>query len=73
VLDQVLVSFGTADTTDAVIAAVQADGTCWCGPATWRGVRVMRVRVSDWSTTEADVDRSMAAILRVFEAAPRCG
>jgi hypothetical protein len=43
----------------AVIAAVQADGTCWCGPTTWHGVRAMRVSVSGWSTTEADVDRSV--------------
>ena len=62
VLNQVLVSFGAPDTTDAVIAAVQADGTCWCGPTTWHGVRAMRVSVSGWSTTEADVDRSVAAV-----------
>ena len=62
VLNQVLVSFGPPDTTDAVIAAVQADGTCWCGPTTWHGVRAMRVSVSGWSTTEADVDRSVAAV-----------
>lgn len=64
VLNQVLVSFGAADTTDAVIAAVQADGTCWCGPTTWHGIRAMRISVSGWSTTEADVDRSIAAVRR---------
>jgi glutamate/tyrosine decarboxylase-like PLP-dependent enzyme len=62
VLNQVLVSFGAPETTDAVIAAVQADGTCWCGPTTWQGVRAMRVSLSGWSTTEADVDRSVAAV-----------
>jgi len=61
-LNQVLVSFGSAPRTDAVIAAVQDDGTCWCGPTTWRGVRAMRVSVSGWSTTEADIDRSVAAV-----------
>ncbi len=61
-LNQVLVSFGSADRTDEVIAAVQEDGTCWCGPTTWQGVRAMRISVSGWSTTEADVDRSVAAI-----------
>ena len=64
VLNQVLVSFGAPDTTDAVIATVQADGTCWCGPTTWHGVRAMRISVSGWSTTEADVDRSVAAVLQ---------
>lgn len=62
VLNQVLVAFGAPETTDEVIAAVQADGTCWCGPTTWKGVRAMRVSLSGWSTTEADVDRSVAAV-----------
>lgn len=64
VLNQVLVSFGPAARTDAVIEAVQADGTCWCGPTTWHGVRAMRVSVSGWSTTEDDIDRSVAAVRR---------
>jgi glutamate/tyrosine decarboxylase-like PLP-dependent enzyme len=61
-LNQVLVSFGDAERTDAVIAAVQADGTCWCGPTTWQGHRAMRVSVSCWSSTEDDIDRSVAAV-----------
>lgn len=61
-LNQVLVSFGSPARTDEVIAAVQDDGTCWCGPTTWQGVRAMRVSVSGWSTTEADIDRSVAAV-----------
>ena len=74
VLNQVLVSFGPPEITDAVIAAVQADGTCWCGPTTWHGVRAMRVSVSGWSATDADVDRSVAAVRRAvlnFSATPR--
>ncbi|HTS99834.1 MAG TPA: pyridoxal-dependent decarboxylase [Streptosporangiaceae bacterium] len=62
VLNQVVVEFGDPDRTDAVIAAVQREGTCWCGPTTWRGRRAMRVSVSGWSTTEADIDASVAAI-----------
>jgi glutamate/tyrosine decarboxylase-like PLP-dependent enzyme len=62
VLNQVLVAFGAAGRTDAVIAAVQHDGTCWCGPTTWQGRRAMRVSVSGWSTTEDDIDRSVAAV-----------
>lgn len=66
VLNQVLVSFGSDDRTDRLIAAVQRDGTCWLGGTTWRGRRFMRVSVSNWSTTEADVDRSVAAIERLL-------
>ena len=62
VLNQVLVSFGEPDRTDDVIAAVQQDGTCWCGPTTWHDIRAMRVSVSGWSTTDDDIDRSVAAI-----------
>jgi glutamate/tyrosine decarboxylase-like PLP-dependent enzyme len=62
VLNQVLVSFGDAARTDAVIAAVQDDGTCWCGPTTWQDRRAMRVSVSGWSTTDHDIDRSVAAV-----------
>ena len=64
VLNQVLVDFdGDADRTDRVIAAVQRDGTCWMGATTWHDRRLMRISVSNWSTTEDDVDRSVAAIL----------
>jgi glutamate/tyrosine decarboxylase-like PLP-dependent enzyme len=63
VLNQVLVSFGEAERTDAVIAAVQADGTCWCGPTTWHGIRAMRLSVSGWCTTEEDIDRSARAVI----------
>ena len=66
VLNQVLVSFGDDDTTDAVIDRVQRDGTCWMGPTTWRGRRYMRISVSNHSTTEADVDRSVEAIVRCW-------
>jgi glutamate/tyrosine decarboxylase-like PLP-dependent enzyme len=63
VLNQVLVTFGDADRTDAVITAVQQDGTCWCGPTTWHGIRAMRVSVSGWCTTDEDIDRSAAAVI----------
>ena len=69
VLNQVLVQFGTGRdsgrdaTTDRVIAAVQRSGECWMGATTWHGMRLMRISVSSWLTTEADVDRSVAAIL----------
>ena len=65
VINQVLVSFGDDETTRRVIAGVQADGTCWCGGTVWQGQAAMRISVSSWATTEADVERSLAAILRV--------
>ncbi|MEW2442884.1 pyridoxal phosphate-dependent decarboxylase family protein [Micromonospora marina] len=65
VLNQVLVGFGDDARTDRVVAAVQADGTCWAGGTTWRGRRLMRISVSNATTTEADVDRSVAAIARL--------
>jgi len=64
VLNQVLVGVGDDARTDAVITAVQRDGTCWASGTTWRGRRYVRIAVSNATTTEADVDRSAAAILR---------
>jgi glutamate/tyrosine decarboxylase-like PLP-dependent enzyme len=63
VLNQVIVDFGDQARTGAAIAAVQEEGTCWCGPTTWRGRAAMRVSVSCWNTTEEDVDRSVAAVV----------
>ena len=64
VLNQVLVGFGDLSRTDAVVEAVQRDGTCWLGATTWRGKRLIRVSVSNWTTTESDIDLSADAILR---------
>ena len=65
VLNQVLVSFGDSETTRQVIAAVQADGTCWVGGTVWQGHTAMRISVSSWATTDDDVEQSLAAIVRV--------
>ncbi|GAA2237320.1 hypothetical protein GCM10010104_35280 [Streptomyces indiaensis] len=67
-LNQVLVGFGDDSRTDRVVQAVQDDGTCWMGATTWRGRRLMRISVSGHSTTEADVDRSIAATVRLARA-----
>ena len=69
VLNQVLVRFEAADGdhdahTRRVVERVQQDGTCWMSGTTWQGRAAMRISVSNWSTDEADVDRSVAAILR---------
>jgi glutamate/tyrosine decarboxylase-like PLP-dependent enzyme len=65
VLNQVLVAFGDAAQTQLVIAAIQADGTCWAGITVWQGRTAMRISVSSWATTNADVDRSVEAIIRL--------
>jgi glutamate/tyrosine decarboxylase-like PLP-dependent enzyme len=68
-LNQVLVRFvhptgGDDDAhTHNVIERVQQSGVCWMGGTTWRGVHAMRISVSNWRTTEEDVERSVAAIL----------
>jgi glutamate/tyrosine decarboxylase-like PLP-dependent enzyme len=64
VLNQVLVSFGAPQATQHVIAAVQQDGTCWCGGTVWQGRTAMRISVCSWATTDADVELSIEAILR---------
>ena len=67
VLNQVLVAFGDAATTQRVIAGIQQDGTCWCGSTLWQGQTAMRISVSSWATTDEDVERSIAAMLRVAD------
>jgi glutamate/tyrosine decarboxylase-like PLP-dependent enzyme len=69
VLNQVLVSFGDAATTRRIIAEIQNDGTCWCGGTEWQGHTAMRISVSCHATTEDDIDRSLAAVIRVAQAA----
>jgi glutamate/tyrosine decarboxylase-like PLP-dependent enzyme len=68
-LNQVLVSFGGPERTRAVIAAIQNDGTCWCGPTVWQGQTAMRISVSSWRTTDEDVERSLAAMIRLARSA----
>ena len=68
VLNQVVVSFGDEARNRAVLARIAADGTCWCGPTVWRGRAAMRISVSSWATTDADVERSIDAILASAEA-----
>jgi glutamate/tyrosine decarboxylase-like PLP-dependent enzyme len=65
VLNQVLVSFGSPEATRRTIAAIQEDGTCWCGGTQWQRHTAMRISVSSWATTDEDVERSIAAMVRV--------
>jgi glutamate/tyrosine decarboxylase-like PLP-dependent enzyme len=68
VLNQVLISFGTAEETRRIIAEIQKEGTCWCGGTQWQGHTAMRISVSNWTTTDADVERSVAAMVRIAKA-----
>ncbi|MGE5681584.1 MAG: pyridoxal phosphate-dependent decarboxylase family protein [Bacillota bacterium] len=65
VLNQVLVSFGTAEITNQVITELQEEGTCWCGGTVWQGQTAMRISVSSWKTTDEDVEKSIEAILKI--------
>ena len=58
-----LVRAATDEQTRALITAVQRDGTCWCGPAVWQDRPAMRISVSGWATTAADIRRSADAII----------
>lgn len=71
VLNQVLVSFGTPEDTRRIITELQADGTCWCGGTVWQGHTAMRISVSCWATTDEDVERSAAAMIRIANSATR--
>lgn len=61
---QVCASFGKDDRTRGVVEAMLADGTAWTTGSRWRGRAVLRVSVSNWSTTTKDVEASLAALRR---------
>ena len=63
-INQVLVSFGSAERTMQVMARVQRDGVCWCGETKWQGRVAMRISVSSWATTAEDVEASLTSIIR---------
>jgi glutamate/tyrosine decarboxylase-like PLP-dependent enzyme len=73
VLNQVLVALDAPVdrlpvATAATIDRIRRDGTCWLGGTTWRGMPAIRVSISNWSTTEDDIDRSASAITGAAEA-----
>ena len=63
-MNQVLVRVGDAQFTNAVEELIQHDGTVWLGGTTRRGERLLRVAVSNWSTGEGDIDRTIDTIAR---------
>lgn len=70
VLNQVLFRFSApqgrdnVEYTRAVVNRIQRDGTCWLGSTTWKDRPAVRISVCSWRTTQLDIDRSAAAILR---------
>ncbi len=68
VFTQVCADFGDDARTDAVIDRLLTDGTTWMTGSTWHGRRVLRVAVSNWSTTDDDVTRSLEAVRRALAA-----
>ncbi len=67
VFTQVVVSFGSDDVTREVASRLLRDGTAWMTPSTWHGRAVLRISVSNWRTTDEDVDRTVAAVRRVLD------
>ncbi|MEM7237640.1 MAG: aminotransferase class V-fold PLP-dependent enzyme [Pseudomonadota bacterium] len=67
VFNQVLVALDTDAQTEALLAAVQAGGECWVGGSTWFGRKVIRVSISSWVTTAADVTRTVDAFVSARE------
>jgi glutamate/tyrosine decarboxylase-like PLP-dependent enzyme len=65
VLNQVVVSFGDAETTLRVVSALQEEGTSWFGSTVWQGQTAMRISVSSWATKDDDVDLTLDTILRI--------
>ena len=69
VLNQVLIRVGDTDFTNRVEHSIQEDGAVWLGGTTWRGERLLRIAVSNWSTREHDVDVTVEAIARAMKVA----
>jgi glutamate/tyrosine decarboxylase-like PLP-dependent enzyme len=59
---QVCATFGDDQRTQEVVRRLLADGTVWMSGSTWQDRSVLRISVSNWSTTENDVERSLDAV-----------
>jgi glutamate/tyrosine decarboxylase-like PLP-dependent enzyme len=64
VFTQVCLAFGDDERTRAVAAALLADGTTWMSGSRWHDRAIVRISVSNWSTTDDDVRRSLDAVRR---------
>jgi glutamate/tyrosine decarboxylase-like PLP-dependent enzyme len=68
VLNQVLFRFADDAVTHAMLAAVQASGEAWMAGTTWDGRAAIRLSVSNWRTSEADIARTVRAFERALTA-----
>ena len=73
VINQVLLRYGSAATTEALIAEIQRDGRIWCGATQWRGETAMRVSVSSWKTNLDDAARAADVIVECARRLPAHG
>jgi glutamate/tyrosine decarboxylase-like PLP-dependent enzyme len=64
VFSQVSATFGSDENTAEVTRRLMADGTAWMTGSRWRNKAVLRISVSNWSTTDEDVARSLDALRR---------
>jgi glutamate/tyrosine decarboxylase-like PLP-dependent enzyme len=67
VINQIIARADTQEETARIVAAAQASGRTWFGTSVWRGEPVMRISVSSWRTTAADVD-DLLDLLRELKA-----
>ena len=67
VLNQVVASLGKPEELAEIVRQVQTGGDCWFGTTQWRGEFAIRISVSSWRTTEADVATSLAAVKNAKE------
>ena len=64
VLNQVLVGFGKSEETQRIVTRLQTDGVMFAGPTVWQGQTAMKFSVSNFATSEEDIDLSIEAVLR---------
>jgi glutamate/tyrosine decarboxylase-like PLP-dependent enzyme len=69
VLNRVMVPFGDASRARRVVAALQKEGIDWCSMTDWRGRVAVRISVPSWAMSDEDVERSVAAMVRIAGAA----
>ena len=62
VFTQVCATFGSDERTQEVVRRMLEDGTAWMTGSTWHDQSVLRISVSNWSTNEKDVERSLDAV-----------
>jgi glutamate/tyrosine decarboxylase-like PLP-dependent enzyme len=68
VLNQVLFRFESDERTDEVLQRVQASGEIWLSGTTWNGQKAIRVSVSNWQTTDEEIDLAVESFSAALHA-----